>query len=94
MLANDLTGCASKREYPLPLAPIRSLFSFVTVACVRMLRYEMAPSPEDSRYRDSLSPPCSTLVVDNVSPDVSTEEITAIFAKVGMSRDSVFHVHV
>lgn len=57
----------------------------VTVVCVRVLRYEMATSPEDSRYRDSLSPPCSTLVVDNVSPDVSAEAITAIFAKVGLA---------
>lgn len=48
----------------------------------------MAPSPEDSRYRDSLSPPCSTLVVDNVSPGVSAEAITAIFAKVGTCTSS------
>lgn len=46
------------------------------------LRYAASPSPEDKRYRDSLSPPCATLVVDNVSPEVSAEDITAIFAKV------------
>lgn len=42
----------------------------------------MSPSPEDKRYRDSLSPPCPTLVVDNVPPDVSAEAITSIFSKV------------
>lgn len=42
----------------------------------------MSPSPEDKRYRDSLSPPCATLVVDNVPPDVSAEAITSIFSKV------------
>lgn len=44
----------------------------------------MSPTPEDSRYRDALSPPCPTLVVDNVSPDISAEALTAIFAKVGL----------
>lgn len=49
------------------------------------LRYATSPSPEDKRYRDSLSPPCATLVVDNLSPDVSAEDITSIFAKVRSS---------
>lgn len=49
------------------------------------LRYATSPSPEDKRYRDSLSPPCATLVVDNVSPEVSAEDITSIFAKVRRS---------
>ncbi|CAM9508762.1 unnamed protein product [Ectocarpus fasciculatus] len=46
-------------------------------------RFSTTPTPEDKRYRDSLSPPCSTLVVENVSPDVSAETITSIFAKHG-----------
>eukprot|EP00903_Cladosiphon_okamuranus_P019995 g18369.t2 len=46
-------------------------------------RYATSPSPEDKRYRDSLSPPCATLVVDNLSPEVSAEDITPIFAKHG-----------
>lgn len=50
--------------------------------CLPYFRYATSPSPEDKRYRDSLSPPCATLVVDNVSPEVSAEDITSIFAKV------------
>ncbi|CAN0382117.1 unnamed protein product [Ectocarpus sp. 12 AP-2014] len=46
-------------------------------------RFSTTPTPEDKRYRDSLSPPCPTLVVDNVSPDVTAETITSIFAKHG-----------
>ena len=47
-----------------------------------IFRYKAATSPEDPRYRSSLSPPCPTLVVDNLSLDVSVEELTDIFAKV------------
>ncbi|CAM9498007.1 unnamed protein product, partial [Sphacelaria rigidula] len=50
-------------------------------ACGEVHRYKSVPSPEDSLYRDGLCPPCSTLVIDNVSPDVSAEEITSIFVK-------------
>ena len=57
------------------------LISFVSL-CFAFFRYATSPSPEDKRYRDSLSPPCATLVVDNVSPEVSAEDITSIFAKV------------
>ena len=57
-------------------------FRFVAAALASCLRFATSPSPEDKRYRDSLSPPCATLVVDNVSPDVSAETITSIFAKV------------
>ncbi|CAN0372401.1 unnamed protein product [Ectocarpus sp. 8 AP-2014] len=46
-------------------------------------RFSTTPTPEDKRYRDSLSPPCPTLVVDNLSPDVTAETITSIFAKHG-----------
>lgn len=87
-MADGFADQACQTGVPLPRARLGTdtlFFYAVTVACVRVRRYEMAPSPEDSRYRDSLSPPCSTLVVDNVSPDVSTEAITAIFAKVGTS---------
>ncbi|CAM9481948.1 unnamed protein product [Scytosiphon promiscuus] len=48
-----------------------------------IISYQTCPSPEDKRYRDSMSPPCPTLVVDNVPPDVSAEAITSIFAKHG-----------
>lgn len=58
--------------------------------CVFRGRYDMAPSPEDSRYRDCMSPPCATLVVDNVSPDVSAEELTSIFVKVCTEHGRVF----
>lgn len=93
MLANDLAGwaCQSGVLRPAPRPALDTpIFMYCGRRMLRVFRYEMATSPEDSRYRDSLSPPCSTLVVNNVSPDVSAEAITAIFAKVGTSWELRF----
>lgn len=56
-------------------------------------RYKTVTSPEDPRYRDSLSLPCPTMVVENLSPDVSVEEITAIFAKHGAVSSVDLNTH-
>ncbi|CAM9776557.1 unnamed protein product [Choristocarpus tenellus] len=44
-------------------------------------RYSDVQSPDDICYRESLAPPCPTLVIDNLSPDCSVEEVTKLLEK-------------
>ncbi|CAN0115926.1 unnamed protein product, partial [Hapterophycus canaliculatus] len=79
--AADFSGVQGLHRQALDLPikqPSRRRLRFSVSCC---FRYQTCPSPEDKRYRDSMSPPCPTLVVDNVPPDVSAEAITSIFAK-------------
>ncbi|CAM9481370.1 unnamed protein product, partial [Discosporangium mesarthrocarpum] len=46
-------------------------------------RYHSVPTPDDARYCESLAIPCPTLVLDNVSPSCSAEELISLLEKYG-----------